>query len=151
MVEMLTKISTLLISSFIGGFLSFIIFFTGTDKTALVVDDAISISNTFIVFTTFLFVGFTIIITLFGFYLGQTYTKNKIDELKVLSKELLEYVKTNEDHISDNIINEILSSPDSERYIQEVAERQVEIAINKRHTNIKDLAQEKHKFEGIES
>lgn len=93
----LCKLFIVFVAGAIGGCCA--LFFMGwlqpyTQIKAPNLADAVTIANTYIVFTTFMFVGFTVVLGLAGYAFAQQFSKTKeaheinlINELKVRLKE----------------------------------------------------------------
>ena len=105
------KLLALTIVAFAGGFFA-IIFINWLHKPVTIasVGDAVSIANTYIVFTTIIFVGFTVVLGIVGYVFTQQFSASKeahevrvIDDLKtrlkddeILNLELIKAILENE-------------------------------------------------------
>jgi hypothetical protein len=89
------KLLTMVLIAFAGGFFAFVfINWLYKPVTITSASDAISIANTFIVFTTIIFVGFTVVLGIAGYVFTQQFSASKeahedrvIDDLKTRLKD----------------------------------------------------------------
>lgn len=110
--KILEKILITLIMSFIGGFMAiiFLSYYGRTKDLIPGVDQAVSIANTYIVFTTFIFVAFTVLITVVCYVLAQGYSSHT----KALHNETVDNIRDcigSDDEKAEKILNSMLSSP----------------------------------------
>ena len=87
MLKKVYKLFALLITAFAGGFFA-IVFISWLYKPVTVSpSDAVSIANTYIVFTTIIFVGFTVILGVAGYvFTEQLSASTEANENKILDK-----------------------------------------------------------------
>ena len=78
--------------------------------------DAVAIANTYIVFTTFIFVGVTVILAIVGYVFTQQFSETKESQLSQITEELKKAAKT-EEKIGIALIDAILENGDVKRHI----------------------------------
>lgn len=110
MLKTLKKTIAFVILSFMGGFLA-VLFLSWKGKGVVPkIDQAIAIANTYIVFTTFIFVAFTVLLTIVGYVLAQTFSANA----KAQHTDVVESVKeciSRDDEKATQVLASLLSSP----------------------------------------
>lgn len=80
--------------------------------------DAISIANTYIVYTTLIFVGFTVVIAILSYIYSQQFEANKVSQISELVNELKEKARNN-DSFGQSILGEALKNRDVLRYLEQ--------------------------------
>lgn len=119
------KILLVLGVGFTGGVLAqfFLTLFRPTTLTTL--GDAVSIANTYIVFTTIIFVGFTVILGIAGYILTQEFSINKHNqELKIID-ELKDKLKSDEP-LAVSLIEAVLSNNDVKIHFENILQAKVD-------------------------
>jgi hypothetical protein len=99
--------------------------------------DAISVANTYIVFTTFIFAGFTVVLAILGVVFAQQFSTVKELQLRHLKEELLSQIKENHCDIGINFINEALENKDIRNHFE-----------NKMDMKIIQILREKYEIDG---
>lgn len=125
MFNRLVKIFALLFAGFVGGAMSpWIIGWINRAKVEAT-GDAISIANTYIVFTTIIFVGVTVILAVAGYVFTQQFSASKgaqereiLDELKVKIKE--------DEKAGISLANAILENNDVRRHLEKKISEKVD-------------------------
>ena len=127
---------TLLIS-FIGGFLAFAFWSYFLDfSTKIKSTDAISIANSYIVFTTIIFVGFSVMLALAGFIITLQFSTAKEDQFTHLLRELGEKLKENEGDFGIQFINKSLENPDVKNYLSDKLNNKLNQLIKEKANNL---------------
>lgn len=129
--KLFLKILLVLGVGFTGGVLAqfFLTLFKPTTLGTL--GDAVSIANTYIVFTTIIFVGFTVILGIAGYILTQEFSSSKHNqELKII-EELKEELKDNE-KLGISLIEAILDNNDVKMHLENILQIKVDELINSR-------------------
>ncbi|PPD18937.1 MAG: hypothetical protein CTY24_12095 [Methylobacter sp.] len=101
--------------------------------------DAISIANTYIVFTTIIFVGVTVILAIAGYVFTQQFSATKQSQESQLLDELKEKVKSDE-RIGIALANAILDNSDVKRHLDETLLSKVDELIQARLADSKAAA-----------
>lgn len=119
------KLLTMVLIAFAGGFFAFVfINWLYKPVTIASASDAISIANTYIVFTTIIFVGFTVVLGIAGYVFTQQFSASKetneirvLDDLKIrlkdsesLSLSLIKMIMENEAvkaHVTDTLESKV--------------------------------------------
>lgn len=110
------------IAGFIGGSLSPWVF-CWIKSVSVEEPDAVSIANTYIVFTTIIFVAATVILTIMGYVFTHQFSNSKKKQVEELFDQLKEDFKANGEK-SVLLVTEIMKNPDVVRHVQAVlAER----------------------------
>jgi len=123
--------------AFVGGALSFIFWYHLTDfENSIKVTDAISIANTYIVFTTIIFVGFSVFLAIAGFIFTHQFSTTKEDQFSHLIRELGTKLKENEDDFGIKFIKKSLENPDVKNYLHEKLNTKLEQLIQERANNL---------------
>ncbi|NTW26583.1 MAG: hypothetical protein HGA37_17935 [Lentimicrobium sp.] len=115
MLKKITYTIISLIAGFVGGALCPWIFcwFEGATIES---QDAVSIANTYIVFTTIIFVAATVILTVMGFVFTHQFSNSKKMQVVELFDQIKEDFKANGNRSID-LINEIMKNPDVVRHV----------------------------------
>jgi hypothetical protein len=109
---------------FAGGFLA--IFFVNYFAPGKIVNtsDAIAIANTYIVFTTLIFVGFTVVLGLAGYVITQQYSSSRELNENILFDELKSKLRENDD-CSEDLIKVIIENDAVKSHLTEILEAKV--------------------------
>lgn len=109
-------------------------------------DSAISIANTYIVFTTFIFVAFTVLLTIVGYVLAQTFSTNAVAHHSDAIEKIKDCI-SNDDEKATQVLEALLSSPQvqgklskviREKVIEELEARRADIQMTN-HASAADL------------
>ena len=108
------------------------------------VSDAVAIANTYIVFTTIIFVGITVILAIVGYVFTQQFSTTKEDQLNQLIYELKKKIQS-DGKVGDEIIgialaNAILDNGDVKRHLEEKLDNKVNELIKNRLAESKTTA-----------
>ena len=120
MMKHAAKILASLLSGFAGGALVHW-FMNWWQATNVSPSDAVSIANTYIVFTTIIFVGITVVLAIAGYVLTQQLAANQETQEKQLIERLKEKLKTDE-KIGIALAEAILDNPDVKMHLEEKLE-----------------------------
>ena len=120
--------------AFIGGFFSYM-FLCWWKAPTIAANDAVSIANTYIVFTTIIFVAFTLVITLLGFVFTQQFSQSKEMHIKHLLNEIEEELKSNKNDQGIKFIDAAFENPDVQKHVE-----------NKINDKLTQLVEEKKKI-----
>lgn len=117
MLRKLYKVFAILLAGFAGGAIS--PWAVGWLKSVQVTStsDAVSIANTYIVFTTIIFVGVTVILAIAGYVFTQQFSASKQSQESQLLDELKEKVKSDE-RVGIALAKAILENPDVLRHLE---------------------------------
>jgi len=86
--------------------------------------DAVSIANTYIVFTTIIFVGVTVILAVAGYVFTQQFSASKGSQEHQLLEELKEKIKSDE-KLGIALANSILENSDVKRHLNDLLESKI--------------------------
>ncbi len=106
--------------------------------------DPVAISNTFIVYVTFIVVIGTIILTLAGFYFQRSIAKREGEILNENMEKVLEAISTDEDGFREKLVNKILEHKKIKPLIQDKLDRRTEsfeMDLNKQKLLIRQLSE----------
>lgn len=133
-------ILSVLLVSFCGGFVGFI--FTGLWKGPLSASlgDPVSIANTYIVFTTIIFVGITLVIGLMGFIFTQQFAMAKEMQVEHLIAEIEDELRSNLSDRGIKLIDAALENPDVQAHIEEKIESKLKQLIAAKVASSKNTA-----------
>lgn len=106
--------------------------------------DAVSIANTYIVFTTIIFVGVTVILAITGYVFTQQFSATKQLQESQLLNELKDKVERDE-VIGINLAKAILDNSDVKRYLNETLLSKVEELIRSRLADTKAVSNQLEK------
>ncbi|WP_375725252.1 hypothetical protein LXN10_07585 [Arcobacter sp. KX21116] len=104
--------------------------------------DPVAISNTFIVYVTFIVVIGTIALTLAGFYFQRSIAKREGEILNENMEKVLDAITTDKDQFREKLVIRILEHKNIKPLIQEKLDRRVEsyeVELNKQKNLIKEL------------
>lgn len=96
--------------SFVGGFAAIVFLSWLSRGSAPNVDQAVAIANTYIIFTTFIFVAFTVVTAIVGYIMAQTYT----DGAQARHNDAIEHIKeciAKDDEKAVKLLNHLLQCP----------------------------------------
>lgn len=133
------KLLAVLLVAFAGGVLAFAFVCWLKPISTPATGDAVSIANTYIVFTTIIFVGFTVVLGVAGYVFTQQFSTSKethenriLDELKnrlkesdTLSKDLIQIIMDNESvkaHVTETLeskVNQVVNDKLTEKEFSE--------------------------------
>lgn len=114
--QRLLKILGLVFAGFAGGTLSPWILGWVREVKVETPGDAIAIANTYIVFTTIIFVGITVLLAIAGYVITQHFSAAKAAHETQIINEIAEKAKT-EENLGINMINAILENPDVKQHV----------------------------------
>ncbi|AYR25793.1 hypothetical protein RC54_19110 [Herbaspirillum rubrisubalbicans] len=80
--------------------------------------DAISIANTYIVFTTIIFVAITVFLAVAGLWFTQQFATSKETQIHHLILDIQAKLKENKDDFGVKMVNAAFENPDVSRHIQ---------------------------------
>jgi hypothetical protein len=140
----------LILMGFSGGFLA-IMFCSWSKplwlKETMAAADGLALANTYIVFTSFIFVAFTVFLGVAGFLFTQQFSQSKETHVN----EAIEHIKNT---ISGNgvwstsLMNAILENPDVKRHVQMQLDKKVEELIDQRFAALSARAQAAAELKG---
>lgn len=81
--------------------------------------DAVAVANTYIVFTTIIFVGVTVLLAVAGYVFTQHFSSTKGAQERELLEELKERIKTDE-ALGVRLANAMLENSDVKRHLSQV-------------------------------
>jgi len=93
--------------------------------------DAVSIANTYIVFTTIIFVGVTVLLAVAGYVFTQHFSSTKSSQEREILDELKEKVKTDE-QVGIKLTTKLLENPDVKRHLSRLLNLKVDEIIRAR-------------------
>lgn len=98
--------------------------------------DAVAIANTYIVFTTIIFVGVTVILAIVGYVFTQQFSATKESQLSQLVEELKSAAKTDE-KLGIALINAMLENNDVKRHVDKKLQEKTDELILEAKANSK--------------
>jgi hypothetical protein len=104
--------------------------------------DAVSIANTYIVFTTIIFVGVTVILAVAGYVFTQQFSATKGAQESEALNELKEKIK-NDESIGIALANSILENSDVKRHLESLLKNKFQELIEAQLSDAKEDAQQK--------
>ncbi len=104
--------------AFIGGFFAYIFLSWWKSPPVITGSDAVAIANTYIVFTTIIFVAFTLVITLLGYVFTQQFAHTKEMHIKHLLNEVEEELKSNKNDQGIKFIDAAFENPDIQKHVE---------------------------------
>ena len=124
---------------FAGGFMAPV--FIGWFSKARIdlASDAISIANTYIVFTTIIFVGFTVVLGVAGYVFTQQFSSSKEAQTNHLIKELEERLRTDQG-FGIAFIDKAMDNPDVIRHVSCKLEGKIKELLKEKSNNKKQAA-----------
>lgn len=117
--QRLLKIFGLVFAGFAGGTLSPWILGWIKGVQVNTPSDAVAIANTYIVFTTIIFVGTTVLLAIAGYVITQHFSAAKAAHESQIINEIAEKAKT-EEMLGINMINSILENPDVKEHVNKL-------------------------------
>ncbi|MES2069255.1 MAG: hypothetical protein V4488_02830 [Pseudomonadota bacterium] len=135
-----------LLSGLFGGILSGVVSFVAINsfsKSSQIssLGDAISVANTYIVFTTIIFVATTIFLAVAGLWFTYQFASSKELQTTHLMKELEERLVENKDDMGIKFIDAALKNADVSRHLQEKIENKIrQLLDEKKQNNSKENA-----------
>lgn len=123
-------LSGLLGSLFSGGMTFCLINYFSTVVNRPVLSDAVSIADTYIVFTTIIFVAITLFLTGAGLWFTQQFAASKELQIKHLVAEIEHKLRQDDDQLGIGFVDHALANPDVTRYIQENLQAKLEQLVN---------------------
>lgn len=113
--------------------------------------DAVAIANTYIVFTTIIFVGVTVILAIVGYVFTQQFSATKESQLGQLADELKKTAKTDED-FGIKLINAMLENGDVKRHVDNKLQEKIkELILESKATSKQALDKAAEEAQAIES
>lgn len=133
-------ILSVLLIAFCGGFTAFI--FTGlwSGPLSATQGDPVSIANTYIVFTTIIFVGITLVIGLMGFVFTQQFAMAKEMQVEHLVAEIEDELRTNLNDRSIKLIDAALDNPDVQAHVAKKIESKFQQLMDEKVAGLKRMA-----------
>lgn len=138
------KIIAILAIGFVGGVISpfFLSWIREINKPGLT--DAVSVANTFIIFTTLIFVGFTVILGVAGYIFTQQFATAKELQIRHLISELEEMLRKG-DSFGVTFIEQSMKNPDVVRRLETVLEEKVKsLILEENHVKQKEAEEFKN-------
>lgn len=99
--------------------------------------DAISIANTYIVFTTIIFAGLAVVLAIIGFVFSQQFAVSKELQLQHLTNDLQGMIKENKLDIGIKLVDIALKNNDVRKHLE-----------SKLDVKVYQLLKEKYEFDG---
>lgn len=130
-IHRMAKISAMVISGFAGGALAPWILGWIRSVTVQTPSDAYAIANTYIVFTTIIFVGITVLLAIAGYVITQHFSLAKAAQEHQIIDELKERVKVDEG-LGVKLANAMLDNPDVTEHLKTVLNDKVKQLISDR-------------------
>ncbi len=113
--------------------------------------DAVAIANTYIVFTTIIFVGVTVILAIVGYVFTQQFSATKESQLGQLADELKKTAKTDED-FGIKLINAMLENGDVKRHVDNKLQEKIkELILESKATSKQALDKAAEEAQAIEN
>ncbi|MFW3897676.1 hypothetical protein [Pseudomonas bharatica] len=133
----ITKILAFVLCGFAGGTLS--PWILGWIKGVSVgsASDAYAIANTYIVFTTIIFVGITVLLAIAGYVITQQFSAAKIAHEMQIIEELKERLAT-EERLGITLVNAILENREVTQHVRTLLEQKVDALIKERIADSKN-------------
>jgi len=145
--SILAKSAMMLLIGFCGGFLSWAFIAWARPIWANEALDGISTANTYIVFTSFIFVAFTVFLAIAGFVFTQQFSQNR--EMHI--SDALDHIKNTiikDERTATSLVTAILESPDGKRFLKEMLESKVQELIQERSRSLAQQAQVAERLAG---
>jgi hypothetical protein len=123
--------------SFVGGSLTVVFWYNFSEFSIKIQStDAISIANTYIVFTTIIFVGFSVFLAIAGFIFTQQFSTSKEDQFTHLLREIGDKLKENENDFGIKFINKSFENPDVKNYVHDKLNKKLNQLIQDKANNL---------------
>lgn len=128
MIKKFFKYFSILFIGFIGGCLNpmFLSLFNKTEIGSL--DQAISIANTYIVFTTIFFVGITVLLSIGSYVISQQLAVNRKQLEKEANQQLLKRIQYSEG-LATQILDQVFNNIDFRNNLEEKVQTHLEQAL----------------------
>jgi hypothetical protein len=107
--------------------------------SAVSATDAVSIANTYIVFTTIIFVGFTVVLGVAGYFFTQQFAANKDAEQKEVFSQIKQKLKDDE-KLGIDLLKSLLDNSDVKEHIEDVLNWKIDELIDSRASDSEALA-----------
>lgn len=134
------KACFMLVLGFAGGFLSLVFVYWSKPLWATVAIDGVAIANTYIVFTTFLFVGFTVLLAVAGILFAQEFSRSKESHLLEALEHMCGGIHKDE-KLSTKLVESILGSVEGRRFLEEKLESKIDELITQRSHTLRQSAE----------
>jgi hypothetical protein len=121
----ITKWFTIALTSLVGGFLAFLLITAIPQTKPLPPSDAVAVANTFIVFTTIIFVATTLVIAMIGYIFVQQFSQSKEQQTKTLYLELQQRFETDANSSID-FVKIILKNDEVLRFVEQRFQEKIE-------------------------
>lgn len=134
--------SATILISFIGGAFAFIFWSYFSNFSDYIKNiDAISLANTYIVFTTIIFVGFSVFLAIAGFIFTHQFSLSKESQIVHLLAEIKTQLKENKQDFAIKFIKVCLDNPDIKNYLNNKFEEKLIQLIEEKQQNFNSLQQ----------
>ena len=134
--------SATILISFIGGAFAFIFWSYFSNFSDYIKNiDAISLANTYIVFTTIIFVGFSVFLAIAGFIFTHQFSLSKESQIVHLLAEIKTQLKENKQDCAIKFIKVCLDNPDIKNYLNNKFEEKLIQLIEEKQQNFNSLQQ----------
>ena len=128
---------TTILLSFIGGSFAFIFWSYFSDFSTCIKNiDAISLSNTYIVFTTIIFVGFSVFLAIAGVIFTHQFSISKETQIVHLIAEIKTQLKENKEDFAIKFIKVCLDNPDIKNYLNDKFEEKLIQLLEEKQQNL---------------
>lgn len=139
MLKKIYKVLAVLLAGFAGGAITpWVIGWLKSVQVATP-SNAVSIANTYIVFTTVIFIGVTVVLAIAGYVFTQQFSASKQSLETQLLDGLKEKVKSDE-HIGIALANAFLDNPDVKRHLDQTLVSKIIDLLQARLADSKDVA-----------
>ena len=128
------KTFAILMMGFIGGSLSPWVMGWIRSITVPEPGDAVSIANTYIVFTTIIFVGVTLVVAIAGYVFSQQFAASKRSQENQIIEELREQIKTDE-KLGIKLASAIIENTDASHYIDKLISSKIDELIQEKKSD----------------
>ena len=135
--DRLWHLFSFLLIGFVGGFSEPMILGWIHSVSSPTPSDAISIANTYIVFTTIIFVGITAIITVVGYRFAQQFAASKDAQETQIFDDLRTHLKDDEE-IGLRILKNLLENRDVKSHLMDVLDAKVNELIRQKTADAKN-------------
>ncbi len=137
--RLMYKLLAFLLIGFAGGCISpwVVSWIKGVSVTTT--GDAISIANTYIVFTTIIFVGFTVVLGVAGYVFTQHFSASKEMQENQIVSDLKLKIK-NDEKMGITILQSLLDNADVKSQLSDILEWKIDELLNARLSDSEKLA-----------
>lgn len=118
--------------------------------TTLATVDVIAVANTYIVFTTIIFVGFTVVLGIMGYLFTQQFTASKHAQVAEALEDLQEKLRTDE-YKGIKLLEALLENPDVKQHLDHLLQSKVDSLIKDKASELGASAAAAAEFAGLES